>query len=225
EPGIQLEAAKAATKIASALPYGDAEAARTALKKVLAVITDAGMRNAAEAALKGIEAGADYIVAWQVAGPYFQEGKEYKDLFDIAFPPETAQAVGVKWQVLPLGSEPQRPWIMDLLKALGGEQRVAYARTWVHCDQEQAARLELGADDGVKVWLNHTVVHANNTFRGIQPGSDKVNVTLKAGWNPVLLKVTQFNAGWAFCARFVKPDGSHLEGLRFDAAPKDPAAQ
>jgi len=225
ETGIQLEAAQATTKIATALPYGQAEAARAALKKVLAATTDAGIRKAAATALEEIEAGADYIVVWQVAGPYLQEGKEYKDLFDIAFPPETDKAEGVKWQALPPGSDPNRPWVMDLLKALGGEQRVAYARTWVHCDQEQPSRLELGTDDGVKVWLNHIVVHTNNTFRGLQAGSDKVNITLKAGWNPVLLKVTQLTAGWAFCARFVKPDGSHLDGLRFDAAPGDPAAQ
>jgi hypothetical protein len=73
----------------------------------------------------------------------------------------------------------------------------------------------------VKVWLNSTVVHANNTFRGIQPGTDKVNVTLKAGWNPLLLKVTQLNQGWAFCARFRKPDGNHLDGLRFSARPPE----
>ena len=125
---------------------------------------------------------------------------------------------------MPLGPDAKRPWVMDLLKALGGEQRVAYARTWVHCDQQQPARLELGTDDGVKVWLNRKVVHANNTFRGLQPGSDKVNVTLNAGWNPLLLKVTQLNQGWAFCARFRKPDGSHLDGLQFAAQRPERAA-
>ncbi len=98
EAGIQLEAAKAVTKIASALPYAQAEPAEAALKKVLAATTDADTRKAAEAALKEIQAGADYITAWQVAGPYLQEGKEYNQLFDIVFPPETPSAEGVKWQ-------------------------------------------------------------------------------------------------------------------------------
>ncbi len=217
EAATQLEAAKAVTKIASALPYAQSEAAASGLKKVVATTTDADVRKAAETALNEIESGADYITVWQVAGPYLQDGKDYKDLFDIAFPPETADAQGVKWQAMPPGPDAKRPWVMDLLKALGGEQRVAYARTWVHCDQQQTARLELGTDDGVKVWLNGNVVHANNTFRGIQPGSDKVDVTLNAGWNPLLLKVTQLNQGWAFCARFRKPDGSHLDGLQFAA--------
>jgi HEAT repeat protein len=217
EAATQLEAAKAVTKIASALPYAQSEAAASGLKKVVAMTTDADVRKAAETALNEILSGADYITVWQIAGPYLQEGKAYNDLFDIAFPPETADAQGVKWQAMPPGPDAKRPWVMDLLKALGGEQRVAYARTWVHSDQQQAAQLELGTDDGVKVWLNGNVVHANNTFRGIQPGSDKVNVTLNAGWNPLLLKVTQLNQGWAFCARFRKPDGSHLDGLQLAA--------
>jgi hypothetical protein len=217
EAAIQLEAAKTVTKIASVLPYAQAQPAAAALKKVLAATTDADARKAAETALKEIESGTDYITAWQIAGPYMQSGKEYNELFDIAFPPEVANAQGVKWQAMPLGPDAKRPWVMDLLKTFGGEQRVAYARTWVHCDQPQPARLELGTDDGVKVWLNRKVVHANNTFRGLQPGSDKVNVTLNAGWNPLLLKVTQLNQGWAFCARFRKPDGSYLDGLEFAA--------
>jgi HEAT repeat protein len=224
EAAIQLEAAKTVTKIASALPYAQTEAAVSSLKKVVAVTTDADTRKAAETALKDIQSGADYITAWQIAGPYLQEGKEYKDLFDIAFPPETAKPQGVKWQAATPGTDTKLPWVMDLLKALGGEQRVAYARTWIHSDQPQPAQLELGTDDGVKVWLNRDVVHTNNIFRGLQPDSDKVKVTLKAGWNPLLLKVTQLNAGWAFCARFRKPDGSRLDGLQFAAQPPKPAA-
>ena len=221
EAGIQLEAAKATTKIACALPFAQAEFVEAALKKVLAATNDADTRNAAEAALKDIQAGADYIGAWQIAGPYLQEGKEYNQLFDIVFPPENADTQGVKWQAAPPGLDARHPWIMDLLKAFGGEQRVAYARTWVHCDQQQPVLLELGTDDGVKVWLNGTVVHAFNNLRGLTPDSDKVNVTLKAGWNPLLLKVTQLNQGWGFCARFRKPDGSHLDGLQYSTQPPE----
>ncbi len=64
-----------------------------------------------------------------------QEGKDYKALFDIAFPPETVNAQGIKWKAMPPGPDAKRPWVMDLLKALGGEQCVAYARTWVYSDQ------------------------------------------------------------------------------------------
>ena len=51
EAAIQLEAAKTVTKIASALPYAQAQPAAAALKKVVAVTTDADARKAAETAL------------------------------------------------------------------------------------------------------------------------------------------------------------------------------
>jgi HEAT repeat protein len=55
----------------------------------------------------------------------------------------------------------------------------------------------------------------------LQAASDRANVTLKPGWNPLMLKVTQNNLGWEFCARFIKPDGSRLEGLRMTAEAHD----
>ena len=89
EAGIQAEAARAVIKIASTLP-GAEEAPTAALKKVLASTTDSDTRQAAEAALKAIQARTEFITAWQVTGPYRESGKNYADLFDIVFPPETA---------------------------------------------------------------------------------------------------------------------------------------
>ena len=218
---VKNEAAQATIKIAPSLPTSNSVVAVAALKKAAAAASDDASRKAAEAALKSIQANAQFITSWQAAGPYLQEGKNYAALFDIAFPPETKDATNVKWQPLTSHTNPNKPWLMDLLKAFGGEERVAYARTWVYCDQEQPARMEIGSDDGVKVWLNEKLVHSHNTFRGLQPGSDKVNVTLKSGWNSLLLKVTQLNQGWEFCARVLKPDGGSIEGLRYAAAPPE----
>jgi len=102
EAATQLEAAKAVTKIASALPYAQSEAAASGLKKVVATTTDADARKAVQVALNDIQSGADYITAWQIAGPYLQAGKEYSDLFDMVFPPETANSPGVFVQSHPL---------------------------------------------------------------------------------------------------------------------------
>jgi HEAT repeat protein len=217
DEAVKNEAAQAAIKIAPALPNAQASAATAALKKAIAATSDPASRQAAEAALKQIGAYSQFITAWQVSGPYVQEGKDYKKLFNNPFPPENKDATNVRWQALAPSTDPAKPWLMDLLKAFGGEERVAYARTWVYSAQEQPARLEIGSDDGLKVWFNDKMIHANNAVRGLSPGSDKMDLTLKAGWNSLLLKVTQFNQGWEFCARFLKPDGSAIEGLRYDA--------
>jgi len=139
-------------------------------------------------------------------------------LFDTVFPAERRDGADVAWRLLPGGVDPKQPWLLDLLTFLGGEQCVAYARTRIYSEKDQAARVELGSDDGVKAWLNGTLVHANNTARAVAVDSDRAEVTLRQGWNTLLLKITQNNQGWGFCVRVVKPDGSRLEGLRFGLA-------
>jgi hypothetical protein len=220
EAAVEAEASRAVIKIAPILPGTDARAT-AALKKVVALTTDAATRQAAEAALKQIHARTEFITNWQFAGPYREAGKNYAALFDIAFGPEPgatgAAGADVNWRPLPAGSDPARPGVMDLLKPLGGEQCVAYARTRIHSENKQPALLEMGSDDGIKVWLNSEQVHAHNVARPLQPGSDRAIVNFNAGWNDLMIKVTQNNLGWEFTARFLKSDGSRVEGLRAES--------
>ncbi|HUU93869.1 MAG TPA: hypothetical protein VM238_21965, partial [Phycisphaerae bacterium] len=107
------------------------------------------------------------------------------------------------------------PQTIDLLQAIGGgDNRAAYVLTNVWSPAAQAVRLEMGSDDGIKVWINGKVVHSNNATRPCRPGEDKANADLKQGWNKVLVKITQGGADWAFCIRIVKPDGSAIDGMK-----------
>jgi hypothetical protein len=103
--------------------------------------------------------------------------------------------------------------LINLASIIGGNDCAAYLRTNVWSAKEQEAILELGSDDGVKVWLNGQLVHANNVMRGIGPGQDKVKVTLKQGWNTLMLKVTQGGGDWAACVRLVGTDGKKLHNI------------
>ena len=124
-----------------------------------------------------------------------------------------------KWQTMPAGAVKSRPWQLDLGSLFPGDNRIAYARAWIHSDVQQTAILELGSDDGIKAWVNGKIVVSANRGGDVAPGSEKGAVTLKEGWNSVLLKVTQWSAGWGFCARLAKPDGSTLSGLRVAIIP------
>ncbi len=115
---------------------------------------------------------------------------------------------------MPAGTDKNRPWLMELDKVLGGNNRVAYLRNKVWSEKSRKVRLELGSDDGIKVWLNGQIVHTNNATRPAAPGQDKTNVTVKQGWNQLLLKITQGGGEWAVCARFRQVDGGKLEGLK-----------
>ncbi len=224
DQALQPEAAQAAIKIATSLPGSYARDSMAVLNKGLGTAPDDQSRRAIEAALKQLQDSLDYITDWMVAGPYRQVGKDASALFDAVFPPETDNAQGVDWKTIPAGTDAKRPFVLDLFKALGGRQCVAYARTWMRCDKEQPLRLEIGSDDGLRVWLNDKQVLSHNVIRTLTPGEDKVDVTLHPGWNMLLLKITQKDLRWEFCVRVVNPDGSHLENLEIESAPKTTAA-
>jgi len=86
-------------------------------------------------------------------------------------------------------------------------------KSQITSDRDQEARLEVGSDDGVKVWLNDKVVHANNAIRPCTLYEDKVKVTLNRGVNRLLLKVTQGGGEWSACCRLRAPDGAPLDGV------------
>jgi len=159
-----------------------------------------------------------FLVAWLLSGPYVEEGKSGQDLFDVAFAPEKP---GGRAQWRPVVLPPDgKPGLVEIDKILSGHDRAAYLRTRIASAKEQDAALEIGSDDGVKVWLNGRVVHANNAVRPCTPGQDKVKVRLQQGPNVLLLKITQGGGEWSACCRVCAPDGKPLQGLT--VAPDEP---
>jgi hypothetical protein len=62
----------------------------------------------------------------------------------------------------------------------------------------------------VRLWLNRELIHTNPAYRGAYPDQDRVQATLKKGWNTLLIKVLQGGGGWGYYVRFVDPDGRLL---------------
>jgi len=67
----------------------------------------------------------------------------------------------------------------------------------------QTAELLVGSDDGLAVWLNgEQYLSQLEVARGVTVDQDRMPVSLRAGNNLLLLKVTQYGGGWGVCARF-----------------------
>lgn len=206
---VQAEAQSAAIKIARAVAGADYDLARGVLAKIAAAV-DGRIKQEAAAARAYIDQHRDYVLAWMLSGPYTAGGKNGPALFDVVFAPEGPGAKGVKWRPVSAGADVT----VDLAKLLGGENRVAYLRTVLVSPGKREAVLELGSDDGIKVWLNGKVIHANNASRGVKPGEDKVGVTLRGGENTLMLKINNGSTDWAACARITDPDGKRITGLK-----------
>jgi type 1 glutamine amidotransferase/HEAT repeat protein len=210
---LRTEAEVAAVKISGAVSGTHPAETKAKLQQVLQSAKNDTLPHTREALalIKQIERFEDYMTAWLVSGPYINNEA---NLFDYAFPPEQPGQAGVKWQVMPASTNKDAPWLLELDKVLGGDTRVAYLRNHVWSEREQRVKMELGSDDGVKVWLNGELIHANNAARGVTPGEDVVEITLRQGWNSLLMKIIQGAGGWGACARLRNLDGGKLEGVK-----------
>lgn len=212
---LKGEAEPAVVKIASAVSGAAPEQTKSILDKLLETTSNNNVRRQARRVIEQIERFEGFITAWQVSGPYTKENVGADKLFDMVFAPE--KDGDVKWQLMPVGTDEARVWLLELDKFFGGDNRVAYLKTKIWSDKEQKLRLELGSDDGIKVWLNGKQVLAHNVSRACGPGQEKVDITVNQGWNELLVKITQGGGQWAACAKIVNADGSKPEGLKIKA--------
>jgi HEAT repeat protein len=219
EASVQAEAEVAALSIARGLMGSSPAEAKAAASKLQAESKTPATRDRAAQIVRQIEQMEDYLTAWQVSGPY-TEAATGATLFATAFPPEQPEAkAACAWRLLPAGTQPSRPWMLDLRAALSGERRVGYARTWVYSERAQAARIEFGTDDGHKLWLNGALIAQADRGGAAVPGDFKSSVQLRQGWNELLLKVIQDTGPWEFCLRLRTAAGDKLEGLRIRPVP------
>ncbi len=212
DPALANEAALGVLGIAEKLAKTNPQLASEAAEKVLAHSHNPEFIKRAWA-MRGKKPGP-FIRGWQACGPFTQAGAATAmALFDVVFPPEKP-GESVTWKSLQSGD------IADLLSLYPGQLNcAAYLKTTINAPEDADAMLLLGSDDGVKAWLNGTVVHTANVDRGLVADQDVAPVKLKKGANELLLKITQGAGGWAACARVVGSDGSPITGLKTGVEP------
>ena len=209
---LQEEAATTLINIASDLDEDAIIVHKPLLLKALGLLSNEDLKESAQSMINQMERFEDHITLWQIAGPYDQQDM---DLFDYAFAPETAESKSVKWEKCPTDSDPGNYWHINLSAIYGNNGMVAYLRTYVFAPADLDVRLEMGSNDAIKAWVNDLLVHGNDTARGISPGEDKVVVSLKKGWNTLMIKIINVGGAWGGSARIRNTNGSHIDGLKF----------
>lgn len=216
DPELRAEAELALVSIGRATAGAWRSETRACMASLATSAGDDAVKAKAAAIVELIDRFGDFITAWKVSPAYTKEGVTFPAIFDEPFAPETPGAADrVPWRVMPAGGPVDQPWLMDLLAVLGGEQRVAYVVTRVQSDREQPLLLQVGSDDGPKVWWNGEVVLSHNQPRACAPDQDRATVTARQGWNTLMVKVPQNVMGWGVCVRAATPDGAAAQGLTF----------
>jgi len=92
----------------------------------------------------------------------------------------------------------------------------AFLLTFVYCKQDRAATFSFGSDDGIAMWLNGKCIFYGDYHRELKVDSDQVTVDLKAGWNPVLMRIAQGYGEWGVSFRVADRLGRPWPGKWID---------
>jgi len=168
-----------------------------------------------------------FITDWMVLGPFdsplrsADDAKTKPSALRTIYPPERKikslylpaemKAVyagkdgkNLRWRQL-LAEAVQATGLINLRAIMNHDWAVAYLMTSVYSKKARKATLWLGSDDGCKVWLNGRCVHTKDVQRPPTIDSDRVQVSLKASWNTLVVKVDQYTGFWGLSARIEDP--------------------
>lgn len=143
------------------------------------------------ASLKFLPVPAD---SWVWTGPFRAEAGavDAQAMIATSFPPESSDPRDSQWRRM----APQRDLWVNWRELLGTEQpATVYAQTQVEAPQAGKALLSLSVDYFAKVWVNG---HLVETIAGPHADVILIPVTLHAGKNDVLLKLSSGSAGFGF---------------------------
>lgn len=175
-----------------------------------------------------------HLLDWQIIGPFDNSGHTGETRTDPPmtepFDPAqqfTGKLAGEPLSWRPYGYEgiPRGGYVSldDVLRP--NEQVTGYATAWVKVDRETDAVVHIGTGGPYRIWIDGAKVGEGTAERAPNILQDAHAVTLRAGWNRVLVKVSAMGGMWGFQARLSRRDGRPIEGLvATGEAPSDPAA-
>lgn len=172
-----------------------------------------------------LDEGLGYVRVWRVVGPFDDENKQG---FDTAYPPESGfpwegsfQGKGhtVSWRGMPVPAEAGLVPMDQLMTP--SEKVLGYALTFIWVAKDTPAVLRGGYNEAYKLWVNGDLVAARKNYNGRAFDQYADPCTLSKGWNAVLVKICNQEAGWNFALRITDGAGNALAGWKAVADPAE----
>jgi hypothetical protein len=149
---------------------------------------------------------------WHVVGPF--AANDGREAFKLPFGPEHEPGdvdLDASYRDGELAWTP-RPGLADgTVHQLDGTSCATYLYRRIEAPTPRRMGVSLGSDDGIKVWLNGLLVHANDVARPVAADQDRVDLDLEEGTNHLLVKISNLGGGYGFYFRPVREgDGGAL---------------
>ncbi|MFH1740309.1 MAG: hypothetical protein ABIH23_14975 [bacterium] len=168
--------------------------------------------------------GISLVTAWNVIGPF---GNDKGKGHDTAYPPEREIDLDaiydglegpVKWEIM---SGSKQTGYMNFVHQFTPTNWVsAYALNYLYTKHDTDVQLRVGSNDTLKVWVDGAPVWSYDHERSAVVDNDVIPVRLKAGWTPVLLKVSQTEGGWGFYFRVTDSQGNAAKDVKCALLPR-----
>ncbi|MBI3096916.1 MAG: tetratricopeptide repeat protein [Planctomycetes bacterium] len=104
------------------------------------------------------------------------------------------------------------------------ENCAAYAVTWFVCPKETEGYVWIGSDDKHAIWLNHRLVEKRDTYHGYLFDQDRHRISVRAGWNKMLVKIANVAGNLGFGGRITDLRGEAIPGITFTTEPQEEAS-
>ncbi len=143
---------------------------------------------------------------WTIIGPYDETSQNSCPLFYGDQLAELGGETVISESGLPDGIKNSiqitaRKGIIDFTRVYPNKNwSVAYAYMEFEGNGEECF-FRIGSDDGLRIWINGTMVVDDHTHRALDINSNSFRVALKNGTNRMLVKVCQGEEDWAFSLR------------------------
>ncbi|MBW2282900.1 MAG: DUF1549 domain-containing protein, partial [Deltaproteobacteria bacterium] len=143
------------------------------------------------------------IGTWHALGPLVTEAgaDDRETAYDEDFGPEQGVDLERTYATGELSWVEHPEWGDGEIHELAGEYCATYLYRTITAPDARTLSLSLGSDDAVKVWLNQELVLDERVARGAAPDQNRIDLTLVAGENHLLMKVVNYGGEYAFTTR------------------------
>lgn len=201
-PDLAPEAATALVSAAEATIFSAPAAAQTALEAIPEKVLHKPELETTSDTVERLRRRGDYILYWQVAGPYVDAHFTTGSLLTAQFPPEFVSRDLAQWRPLAVGLHRGDPRRINMSGVVSGNPpAMALLRCAVWSPREQPARLLIGNDDAIAIMWNDQELAAFDEYQAVRADQHVLPVTLKQGWNRLLMKVSNYGNEWAYTVR------------------------
>ncbi len=167
-----------------------------------------------------------YPEAWQVVGPFENEGKRG---FAEAYGPEESRNAPFDPEARWEGKEREVSWRVNPSASFFGytnfdavfrpyENVCGYAETIVESERAQVLSVFLGGGGAVKAWWNGEEILSDESYRRPDPDRHVAMVGAHLGGNRLLVKSCVTDSNWGFYARIGDASGAPASNVTFSSS-------